>query len=279
MERKRLDKEPEAETPLPHVRRASSMPASTSPPAQGRTREREFPIRRQDEIGNIPRGPAPVSRCTCRQGCEMCSSAMALPWRWPASRCSSATRFRSRKAPHLPASACRGGPERLVRRPWTRLVRFADLRNGNLVQVHPTGEFFRAVIAGSCAGLFHLHRSLPVSHRVQCGAPACRARAQRERGALPRARAVLLRRVLGNRRRASLHAAGIFRTADGRAGTRSRDRQDPLGDPVRRARRRGLAQAPGHARRAPAIPGFRARPPDCGRRHALRLRFRHPGVR
>ena len=36
MERKRLDKEPEAETPLPHLRRASSMPASTSPPAQGR---------------------------------------------------------------------------------------------------------------------------------------------------------------------------------------------------------------------------------------------------
>ena len=35
MERKRLDKEPEAETPLPHLRRASSMPASTSPPAQG----------------------------------------------------------------------------------------------------------------------------------------------------------------------------------------------------------------------------------------------------
>ena len=36
MERKRLDKEPEAETPLPHLRRASSMLASTSPPAQGR---------------------------------------------------------------------------------------------------------------------------------------------------------------------------------------------------------------------------------------------------
>ena len=36
MERKRLDKEPEAETPLPNVPRATSMPASTSPPAQGR---------------------------------------------------------------------------------------------------------------------------------------------------------------------------------------------------------------------------------------------------
>jgi PAS domain S-box-containing protein len=35
MERKRLDKEPEAETPLSHLHRANSMPASTSPPAQG----------------------------------------------------------------------------------------------------------------------------------------------------------------------------------------------------------------------------------------------------
>jgi PAS domain-containing protein len=34
MERERLGKEPEAETPLPHLDRASSMPASTSPPAQ-----------------------------------------------------------------------------------------------------------------------------------------------------------------------------------------------------------------------------------------------------
>jgi PAS domain S-box-containing protein len=34
MERKRLENEPEAETPLPHVRRATSMPARTSPPAK-----------------------------------------------------------------------------------------------------------------------------------------------------------------------------------------------------------------------------------------------------
>jgi PAS domain S-box-containing protein len=36
MERKRLEKEPEAETPLPHVPRATSTPAWASPPAQGR---------------------------------------------------------------------------------------------------------------------------------------------------------------------------------------------------------------------------------------------------
>ena len=47
------------------------------------------------------------------------------------------------------------------------------------------------------------------------------ARAPRERGALSRSRAVLLRRVLGKRRPASFHPAGVFRTADGRAGTRS----------------------------------------------------------
>ncbi len=35
MERKRLDKKPEAETALPHLRRSSSMPVSTSPPTQG----------------------------------------------------------------------------------------------------------------------------------------------------------------------------------------------------------------------------------------------------
>jgi hypothetical protein len=62
MERKRLDKEPEAGTPLSHLRRASSMPASRVHRRKDRTREREFPIHRQDEIGNIPRGLAPVSR-------------------------------------------------------------------------------------------------------------------------------------------------------------------------------------------------------------------------
>ena len=35
MERKRLEKEPEAETPLPHVRRETSIPGWTSPPAKG----------------------------------------------------------------------------------------------------------------------------------------------------------------------------------------------------------------------------------------------------
>jgi K+-sensing histidine kinase KdpD len=35
MERERLGKEPEAETPIPHLDRASSVPASRSPPAQG----------------------------------------------------------------------------------------------------------------------------------------------------------------------------------------------------------------------------------------------------
>ena len=42
---------------------------------------------------------------------------------------------------HLPAPACSGGPERLVRWTRTRLVHFADLHNGNLVLVRPAGEF------------------------------------------------------------------------------------------------------------------------------------------
>jgi hypothetical protein len=51
---------------------------------------------------------------------------------------------------------------------------------------------------------------------------------------------------------------------------RRRDRQEALGDSVRSSptRRHGL-QAPRHARRAPSVPGFRARPPDCGRWNAL----------
>ena len=62
MEGKRMDIEPEAETPLPHPHRANSVPASTSPRAQGPYARADFPIRRQDETGNIPRGSAPFSR-------------------------------------------------------------------------------------------------------------------------------------------------------------------------------------------------------------------------
>ena len=57
--------------------------------------------------------------------------------------------------------------------------------------------------------------------RIQRRTAARRALARRERGALPHARAVLLRRVLGDRRPASLHPPGILRTAHRRAGTRS----------------------------------------------------------
>ena len=63
---------------------------------------------------------------------------------------------------HLPASDCRGGPERLVRRTRTRLSRFGDLRNRNSVQVYPTGAYIRDD-AGLCVGLFHLHRAVPVT--------------------------------------------------------------------------------------------------------------------
>jgi hypothetical protein len=62
MERKRLEKEPEAETPLPHVRRETSIPAGRAHRRKNSTRERAFPIRPQDEMENVPRGPAPVSR-------------------------------------------------------------------------------------------------------------------------------------------------------------------------------------------------------------------------
>ena len=76
---------------------------------------------------------------------------------------------------HLSASHCGSGPERLVWRTRTRLVRIARLRNGSSVLVYPSGEFVRN-LAALCARLFHLHRSVPVAQRIQCGSPACRAR-------------------------------------------------------------------------------------------------------
>ena len=51
-------------------------------------------------------------------------------------------RFRSRKAPRSTSFRLRSGPERLVRRPRPRLVRFADLRNGNLYRFVPPANSF-----------------------------------------------------------------------------------------------------------------------------------------
>ena len=64
-----------------------------------------------------------------------------------------------------------------------------------------------------------------------------------------------------------------------RADARRRARQDPLGDSVSRARRRGLAQASRHARCAPSVPGLRDRSPNRRGRRALHLRLRHSVIR
>ena len=179
---------------------------------------------------------------------------------------------------HLPASACRRGPERLVRRTGTRLARLADLRHGSLVLVHPSGAFV-GDIARVCDGLLHLRRAVPAAHPVQRSTPARRARAPRERGALPHSRAVLFRRVLGERRAAPLHPPGVRRTPHGRPAAELGDRQDALGDSVPRAGRRGVAQAPRDAGRALAVPRLRARASDARRGQALRVGFRYAGLR
>ena len=54
MERKHLESEPKADTPLPDVRRATSMRAWKSHRRKDSTREREFPIRPQDEMEDLP---------------------------------------------------------------------------------------------------------------------------------------------------------------------------------------------------------------------------------
>ena len=158
MERKRLEKEPEAETPLPHVRRETSMPAWTSPPAKGQ--------HARDGISDPSAGRDGKSSSWTGAGL-----AMNLPARMPdvlkryglalgvGRSCAVHPRRTSRPAwhRHLSASHRGSGPERLVWRTRTGLARFADLRNGNSVLVHPSGAFVRNV-AGLCARLLHLHR-------------------------------------------------------------------------------------------------------------------------
>ena len=119
---------------------------------------------------NVPRGPASGDEPAGKDA--RCAQAL-----WPCPRagrpCAVRPRLTSRPAwhRHLSASHRGSGPERLVWRTRTWLARFADLRNRNSVFVHPSGEFVRNV-AGLCARFLHLHRSVPVAHRVQCGAPA-----------------------------------------------------------------------------------------------------------
>ena len=163
MERKRLDKKPEAETALPHLRRASSMPVSTSPPTQGPHAQEGIsdssPRRDREHSAWTGAGlamylPTRMRDVLKRYGLALALASLALLIRHALPVPEGTAIYQ------LPLGG--GGPERLVRRTRTRLVRFADLRNGNSVLVHPTGEFIRAV-AGLCVGLLHLRRSLPAA--------------------------------------------------------------------------------------------------------------------
>jgi PAS domain S-box-containing protein len=83
MERKCLDKEPEAETPLSHVPRATSMPASTGPTAQGE--ETSDPSPRRDREGFAWTGadlamrlPARMRDVLKRYGLALALASLAL---------------------------------------------------------------------------------------------------------------------------------------------------------------------------------------------------------
>ena len=83
MERKRVDTEPEAETPLPHVPRATSMPASTGPTAQGE--ETSDPSPRRDREGSAWTGadlamrlPARMRDVLKRYGLAFALASLAL---------------------------------------------------------------------------------------------------------------------------------------------------------------------------------------------------------
>src|SRR4029453_11423529 len=83
MERKRMDTKPEAEPPLPHVPRATSMPASTGPTAQGE--ETSDPSPRRDREGSPRTGadlamhlPAGMRDVLKRYGLALALACLAL---------------------------------------------------------------------------------------------------------------------------------------------------------------------------------------------------------
>ena len=148
-------------------------------------------------------------------------------------------------------------------------------RNGVVPDDAPAQEWHS--VSGRCAS---------GACRAWC-APACavlrpgsqRARERRggspgQRGALPHARATVLRCLLGDRRRAPFHAAGVLAKAGRRARRGVRDRQEALGGALPRAGRGRLARAPGDAGGASSVPRLRAGTPHPRGWQALRVGLR-----
>ena len=138
-----------AETPLPHVRRGLRFrPGRATGERTARARGPFRSVRRTRwktflaGTAAVRDGPAGrMPDVLKRYGLALVLAGLAL---------FSAARFPSRKAPPSISSHRGGGPGRLVWRTRTRLVRFADLRNGSSVLVYPSGEIVRT-IAGLCA--------------------------------------------------------------------------------------------------------------------------------
>ena len=118
------------------------------------------------------------------------------------------------------AAALAGGPRYDVE---YRVVH----RTGEVRIVHSQGDVIRDESGRPCR-MFGIMQDITDRKRAEEAAAG-------GRGALSHARAILLRRVLGERRAASLHPPGVRRRARGRAGAGLGDRQDALGVALPRA--------------------------------------------
>ena len=184
MERNRLEKEPEAETPLPHVRRETSIPAWTSPPAKGQ--------HAREGISDPSAGRDGKSSSWTGAGL-----AMNLPGRMPdvlkryslALVLAGLALLLRGTLPVLHGTAIYQLPiAAVVLSAWyggrgPGLLASLICATGILYLFIPPAIFVRTV-TGLCARFLHLHRVITVPQRVRCGAPACRAHAAGGRGAL-----------------------------------------------------------------------------------------------
>ena len=136
-----------------------------------------------------------------------------------------------------------------------------------LLPLHPTTVFVRAV-AGVCGCLRHIRRVVPAAQRIQCRSSPLRARAADQRRALSHVRAVLIRRVLGDRRQAPSDSPAVLRTTDARVRSRKTRSARRAGrfPPSSPTKRHGSDIAPSSTRTCHfGISKFRARLPGAAR--------------
>ena len=183
MERKRLEKEPEAETPLPHVHRETSIPGWTSPPAKGQHARDGLsdPSAGRDGrsawtgAGLAMNPPGKMPDVLKRYSLALVLAGLALLLRGTLPLLHGTAIYQLPIAAVV-LSAWYGG-----RGPG--LLASLICATGILYWFIPPANSFE-LSPGYALAFFIFVASVPVSHRVRCGAPACRAHAARGRGAL-----------------------------------------------------------------------------------------------